>query len=200
MTAARLRWWSWTHTWSSLICTIFALLLCLTGLPLIFHDELGPNPALETGTDRGVRASVDAMIAQALAERPGEIVPYLFYDRNKPIVKIPIAASVTSSPDTFFYKVFDVRTGTALGIDQPNQGFMYVMLRLHADLFAGLKGTLFLGAMGLLLARSGPAWRSTARSRGAGASATYASDRAGACDGWICTMCSASSPWPGSAS
>ncbi|MBR1140829.1 MULTISPECIES: PepSY-associated TM helix domain-containing protein [Bradyrhizobium] len=154
MTAARRRWWSWTHTWSSLICTIFALLLCLTGLPLIFHDELGPNPALETGTDRGVRASVDAMIAQALAERPGEIVPYLFYDRNKPIVKIPIAASVTSSPDTFFYKVFDVRTGTALGIDQPNQGFMYVMLRLHADLFAGLKGTLFLGAMGLLLAVS----------------------------------------------
>ena len=71
MTAARRRWWSWTHTWSSLICTIFALLLCLTGLPLIFHDELGPNPALETGTDRGVRASVDAMIAQALAERPG---------------------------------------------------------------------------------------------------------------------------------
>ncbi|WP_445220637.1 PepSY-associated TM helix domain-containing protein [Bradyrhizobium sp. Pa8] len=151
MRARRLRWWSWVHKWSSLICTIFALLLCLTGLPLIFHEELGPNPALEQVADPNIRASVDTMIAQALAERPGEIVPYLFYDRDKPIVKIPTAASMTSAPDTFFYKVFDIRTGKALTIDQPNEGFIYVMLRLHADLFAGIKGTLFLGAMGLLL-------------------------------------------------
>ncbi|WP_407113938.1 PepSY-associated TM helix domain-containing protein [Bradyrhizobium sp. LMG 9283] len=151
MTARRLRWWSWIHKWSSLICTIFALLLCLTGLPLIFHEELGPNPTLEQVADPGARASVDAMIAQALAERPGEIVPYLFYDREKPIVKIPTAASMTSAPDTFFYKVFDIRTGKALTVGQPNEGFIYVMLRLHADLFAGIKGTLFLGGMGLLL-------------------------------------------------
>lgn len=151
MTARRLRWWSWIHKWSSLICTIFALLLCLTGLPLIFHEELGPNPTLEQVADPGARASVDTMIAQALAERPGEIVPYLFYDREKPIVKIPTAVSMASAPDTFFYKVFDIRTGKALTVDQPNEGFIYVMLRLHVDLFAGIKGTLFLGAMGLLL-------------------------------------------------
>ncbi|MFK4509227.1 PepSY domain-containing protein [Bradyrhizobium daqingense] len=151
MSARRLRWWSWIHKWSSLICTIFALLLCLTGLPLIFHEELGPNPTLEQVADPRARASVDAMIAQALAERPGEIVPYLFYDREKPIVKIPTATSMTSAPDTFFYKVFDIRTGKALTTGQPNEGFIYVMLRLHADLFAGIKGTLFLGGMGLLL-------------------------------------------------
>ncbi|MDA9402729.1 PepSY-associated TM helix domain-containing protein [Bradyrhizobium sp. CCBAU 45389] len=154
MTARRLRWWSWIHKWSSLICTIFALLLCLTGLPLIFHEELGPSPAIDEVADSGSRASVDTMIAQALAGRPGEVVPYLFYDREKPIVKIPTAASMTSAPDTFFYKVFDVRTGKALSADQPNEGFIYVMLRLHADLFAGIKGTLFLGGMGLLLAVS----------------------------------------------
>ena len=151
MRARRLRRWSWIHKWSSLICTVFALLLCLTGLPLIFHEELGPNPTLEKVADPGVRASVDTMIARALAERPGEIVPYLFYDRDKPIVKIPTAASMTSAPDTFFYKVFDIRTGEALTVDQPNAGFIYLMLRLHADLFAGIKGTLFLGSMGLLL-------------------------------------------------
>ncbi|WP_448033638.1 PepSY-associated TM helix domain-containing protein [Bradyrhizobium liaoningense] len=151
MIARRLRWWSWIHKWSSLICTIFALLLCLTGLPLIFHEELGPNPAIDKVAAPGIRASVDTMIAEALAERPGEVVPYLFYDREKPIVKIPTAASMTSAPDTFFYKVFDVRTGKALSADQPNEGFIYVMLRLHADLFAGIKGTLFLGGMGLLL-------------------------------------------------
>ena len=29
------------HKWSSLVCTVFMLLLCLTGLPLIFHHEIG---------------------------------------------------------------------------------------------------------------------------------------------------------------
>lgn len=154
MTARRLRRWSWIHKWSSLICTIFALLLCLTGLPLIFHEELGPNPAIDEVAEPGVRASVDKMIAEALAERPGEVVPYLFYDRDKPMVKVPTAASMTSAPDTFFYKVFDIRTGKALSVDQPNEGFLYIMLRLHTDLFAGIKGMLFLGGMGLLLTLS----------------------------------------------
>ena len=36
-----LRRWSWTHKWSSLVCTVFMLLLCITGLPLIFHHEIG---------------------------------------------------------------------------------------------------------------------------------------------------------------
>ena len=35
-----LRRWSWIHTWSSLVCTAFMLLLCITGLPLIFHEEI----------------------------------------------------------------------------------------------------------------------------------------------------------------
>jgi uncharacterized iron-regulated membrane protein len=25
--------WAWVHKWSSLVCTVFMLLLCLTGLP-----------------------------------------------------------------------------------------------------------------------------------------------------------------------
>ena len=28
------------HKWSSLVSTLFLLLLCVTGLPLIFHDEI----------------------------------------------------------------------------------------------------------------------------------------------------------------
>ena len=33
--------WSWVHKWSSIVCTAFMLLLCITGLPLIFHHEIG---------------------------------------------------------------------------------------------------------------------------------------------------------------
>ena len=41
MTGSKLRRWAWIHKWSSLVCTVFMLLLCVTGLPLIFHHEIG---------------------------------------------------------------------------------------------------------------------------------------------------------------
>lgn len=40
MKSPTIRRWSVIHTWSSLVCTVFLLLLALTGLPLIFHHEL----------------------------------------------------------------------------------------------------------------------------------------------------------------
>jgi hypothetical protein len=53
------RRWSWIHKWSSLVCTVFMLLLCLTGLPLIYHHEIGhllgnevEAPALPAGRCR----------------------------------------------------------------------------------------------------------------------------------------------------
>lgn len=35
-----LKHWLWLHRWSSLVCTLFLLLLCLTGLPLVFQEEI----------------------------------------------------------------------------------------------------------------------------------------------------------------
>ena len=40
MQAKTIRRWSAVHTWTSLICTLFLLLLAVTGLPLIFHHEI----------------------------------------------------------------------------------------------------------------------------------------------------------------
>ncbi len=40
MTSSTIRIWYLVHKWTSLICTAFLLMLCLTGLPLIFHDEI----------------------------------------------------------------------------------------------------------------------------------------------------------------
>ncbi|MGE8309947.1 MAG: hypothetical protein ACN6QR_10440, partial [Pseudomonas protegens] len=36
MKSKTIRRWSFIHTWTSLICTVFLLMLALTGLPLIF--------------------------------------------------------------------------------------------------------------------------------------------------------------------
>ena len=35
-----IRLWYLIHKWTSLVCTIFLLMLCITGLPLIFHEEI----------------------------------------------------------------------------------------------------------------------------------------------------------------
>ncbi|MBS0219683.1 MAG: PepSY domain-containing protein [Proteobacteria bacterium] len=40
MSAKALRSWYGVHKWTSLVCTLFLLLLCLTGLPLIFKAEI----------------------------------------------------------------------------------------------------------------------------------------------------------------
>lgn len=40
LTPQSLRTWSFVHRWTSIVCTAFMLLLCLTGLPLVFGHEL----------------------------------------------------------------------------------------------------------------------------------------------------------------
>ena len=44
MKAPTLRAWSAVHRWTSLVCTVNLLLLCLTGLVLIFHLEIDRMP------------------------------------------------------------------------------------------------------------------------------------------------------------
>lgn len=153
MSHRSLRAWSWVHKWSSLICTPFMLMLCITGLPLIFHHEIEhlTMPKLETVAPDAPPASLDAIVAAANAARPGERVGYLFFDRDEPLVMLASAKSMTADFDDFFLQVYDTRTGKRIDAPPRDEGFMYVMLKLHIDMFAGLPGMLFLGFMGLLL-------------------------------------------------
>ena len=41
MTKAGFRRWCWVHKWSSVVSTAFLLVICITGLPLVFKDEIG---------------------------------------------------------------------------------------------------------------------------------------------------------------
>lgn len=145
--------WYLIHKWTSLICTLFLLMLCVTGLPLIFHDEiedmLGQRPALGIVAP-GTRApGLDAIVAKVLAARPGEVAQYAFFDKDLPIVTVGTAASVTTPPDGVHNQPVDLRSGDFL--PPPVEGsFVHIMEEAHTELFAGLPGTLFLGAMGLL--------------------------------------------------
>lgn len=155
MRPATIRLWSRLHTWSSLVCTLFLLLLCLTGLPLIFHHELQHALGLETepppmppGTPR---ADLDRVVAAALERRPGEVVQYLIWDEDAPDrVRLSMAPTPTSPPEALRTVMVDARTAEVLDEPRDREGFLYWMLRLHIDLFAGVPGKLFLGAMGLL--------------------------------------------------
>jgi len=150
------RRWAWVHKWSSLVCTLFMLLLCLTGLPLIFHEEIEhlsgtvQAPAMPPGTPD---ADLDRVAKAALERRPGEVIRYMFWeqDEHPNITYVSMASSIDAPPEENNAVLVDSRTARVLDEPKTNEGFMYVMLKLHTDMFAGLPGTLFLGFMGLLM-------------------------------------------------
>jgi uncharacterized iron-regulated membrane protein len=155
MNIRSLKTWAWLHKWSSLICTAFMLLLCLTGLPLIFSHEishwLGTEiEAPELAADTPL-ANMDTVLANAKARHPGRVVQFVFRDTDDDKTwTVSLGKTATSEDDTKFVQV-DARTAKVLHEPKFNEGFMYVMFKLHVDLFAGFAGMLFLGFMGLLL-------------------------------------------------
>ncbi|MGF7177468.1 PepSY-associated TM helix domain-containing protein [Azospirillum doebereinerae] len=154
MTNRSIKVWCLVHKWTSLICTLFMLLLCLTGLPLIFHDEidhlfeedrLPPMPA-----DTPLK-NLDEAVAAALAAYPGERGLFLSFDVDRPVVNVTTGPTAGASRKEMHISAIDRRTTQIVGDLNDESGFMHVMLRLHVDLFAGLPGELFLGFMGFLL-------------------------------------------------
>lgn len=155
MQARTLRRWTWIHKWSSLICTVFMLLLCLTGLPLIFHHEIGhwlgtevEAPLMPPGTPA---ANLDTVAAAARAAQPDLVLQYLFQDASEPELWHATLGADAAATEATRSVVLDARTAAVLAQPKQDEGFLYLMFRLHVDLFADLPGKLFLGLMGLLL-------------------------------------------------
>lgn len=158
MTRSSIRLWFLVHKWTSLICTAFLLMLCLTGLPLIFHDEIdtltevAPRYGLpgvgSSGEASGLR-SLDAILAKALAARPGEVPVFMAFDNDQPSMTVTTAPAPDAPAAAMTIQLFDRSTGQPIGkLDEG--GVMHFLLELHTDMFLGLPGMLFLGAMGVL--------------------------------------------------
>jgi uncharacterized iron-regulated membrane protein len=158
LTATAVKRWYIVHKWTSLISTVFLLLLCFTGLPLIFSHEI--DHALGYSVDppelpeTGERARLDDIVADAAARRPGDAVQFVVSDADEPDLWTVILGETAAAPEASAFLSYDARSGAYLHEYPLRQGIMYILLRLHLDLFAGLPGTLFLGVMGLLLAAS----------------------------------------------
>jgi uncharacterized iron-regulated membrane protein len=155
MTARSLRIWAWLHKWSSLVCTVFMLLLCLTGLPLIFAHEIahltGKAVELPEAQAKTRLATLDAVVAAARARHPDRVVQYVSPDEEDARLWYVTLTPTPDPTDDYRSVAVDGRSATVLAEPRFDEGFMYWMLRLHVDLFAGQPGKLFLGLMGLLL-------------------------------------------------
>lgn len=161
MTRRTILSWYLVHKWTSLICTLFLLMLCVTGLPLVFHHEIDTALGLEPGgrlagggAGRGSSGSgpgllpLDTMLAKALKARPGEVPLFMAFDNASPLITITTGPRPDAPAAHMTTLQFDRSTGAAIGAEQ--EGVMHFLLQLHTDMFLGLKGELFLGAMGLL--------------------------------------------------
>jgi uncharacterized iron-regulated membrane protein len=153
VTARAVRIWRWVHQWTSLISTIFLLLLCLTGLPLIFHHEiddwLGYAPQARSAPADGHKATLDAIGRAALTREPAKVLQYLAWDKDEPgLVTAYVNGAADGLPDEAVVTAFDAYDAHAAG--PVGAGPMLVLLKLHTDMYLGLPGKLFLGAMGLL--------------------------------------------------
>ena len=150
-----IRTWTWLHKWTSLISTVFMLLLCLTGLPLIFHHEIGHllGTEVEAPERPGVatRVTLDEVLDVARAKHPDRVVQFASPDEDDDRIWFATMTPTPAPTDDFRSVAVDARTGDVLAEPRFNEGFMWWMLKLHVDLFAGLAGKLFLGFMGLLL-------------------------------------------------
>lgn len=156
MTARTVRIWYKIHRWTSIVSTAFLLMLCITGLPLVFyhdilhwqHAELAPPPMPE-GTASAPLAAVEAA---ASARHPREVVTFLSWDEDdKNLLFVGTAPRFDSPPEEVRLLAVDGRTANVLGEINLNEGVMYVLRTLHVNMFAGIGGQLFLGVMGLAL-------------------------------------------------
>ena len=158
MQRSTIKTWFLIHKWTSIVCTAFLLMLCVTGLPLIFHHEIdelteeapqfGMPGVGSSGEAPGLRP-LDEMLAKALAARPGEVPVFMAFDNDQPSMTITTAPRPDSPAEDMTIQLFDRSTGARTGaVDE--SGVMHFLLQLHTDMFLGLPGMLFLGLMGLL--------------------------------------------------
>jgi uncharacterized iron-regulated membrane protein len=151
-------WWA-VHRWTSLVCTAFILLLCLTGLPLIFEDEIDnligdeiAAPALPAGQ---AALPLDRIVDAARQRYPQELVQFFLWDRERPeLIKVIMAPDPNASREKFHRLVIDARTAQVLDEPPTGKSFTRILRDLHAELLLDVGGGLFLGAMGLLLVAS----------------------------------------------
>ncbi len=70
------------HKWTSLACTIFLLIICVTGLPLVFREEiadlLSDDPSYAVLRADAPRENLNHFVEKAHVRFPNDVIRYVF--------------------------------------------------------------------------------------------------------------------------
>lgn len=154
MTPGAIKAWFLVHKWSSIVSTLFLLMLCITGLPLIFHDEIETlsgdhGEALQGPASAAEGKPLDAIVAQAIAENGGGVPLFIGFSQDSPIITVTTGPTPDAPAELMRLFSFNRMTGESIG-EVKEEGVMHFLLQVHTDMFLGLPGMLFLGVMGFL--------------------------------------------------
>ena len=155
LTKRAVQGWYLVHKWTSLICTAFLLVLCVTGLPLIFAEEIahlsGAEPKVVTPPAGATPANLDTLVDKAKAQYPGNQPLFLGWLDDAPtIVYVNLGPAPDTPPAGMKTALFDAYSGRAVAAPPFNEGAMFFIEQLHTEMLAGPQGKLFLGAMAAL--------------------------------------------------
>ena len=153
LSARTVRIWYRVHKWTSLVCTALLLMACITGLPLVFEDELDgllqPHVAPAELQADASTASLDRMIIEAQDKFP-RLHPFsVGWDGDEPRIFINLSPSADPKDGEIRSVIFDAHTGRLLEVPKDRFNLTAFFLRLHSEIFLGLPGELVMGAMAL---------------------------------------------------
>lgn len=164
MKAPTLRFWYAIHRWTSLLCTLNLLVLCVTGLLLIFHEDidalLGQEHHGAVAAERTVavptqRPALQTLVDAAQAAHPGQITKSIsFADDDADAVGVRVGPVGEPKLRNGTTVQFDAATGATRKPGPPGETFSGFILKLHLNLFLGLPGQFFIGFIGVLFALS----------------------------------------------
>ena len=152
MQTRTIRAWTWVHKWSSLVSTLFLLMLCITGLPLVFTHEIDEVLLHQQWQPSGAndeRLSLDQVLETALSRHPGDVAAFMSFDEDRPVVNVT-SIDPNGPAGAYNFQPIDQTSGEAAPL-VAGHPVMEFLLQLHTDMFLGLPGMLFLGLVGRLL-------------------------------------------------
>jgi uncharacterized iron-regulated membrane protein len=151
LSAIALRRWTSIHRWGSLFCTLNLAFLALTGIILIFRheidDALGTVPEMKTPS--GQMLPLSQLVDAALKTKPGW-TPMTYAEDDDHPGRVFIFMSPPGIKDFAQTKpvVFNGYTGDLFEFDF-DKTFTGVVFNLHANLFLGFGGEMYLAVVGL---------------------------------------------------
>lgn len=151
LSANALRRWTTIHRWSSLFCTLNLTLLAITGLILVFRheidDALGTVPEMKTAS--GQMLPLGDLVKAAQHAKP-EWSPMTYSADDEHPGRVFIFMAPPGVKDFAQAKpvILNAFTGELFEFDF-DKTFTGIVFKLHANLFLGFFGELYLAVVGI---------------------------------------------------